>query len=240
MKRLAACFLIATLLLAVPALSEKGHFVRHAKRDGKTDLLITYYVYEPPELTEGMPLVIYLHGSSERGDNALGNSLPLFIKNGDVLCDHTLLLVPQLPQALTRWSYVEETLMEIIREVIGRYGADESRIALVGYSLGGLGVWDLAGHYPGRFTRVMPVAGRINDEIFIDAFEMCQLKTFVGTKDETVDPKTAIEFTQALIEAGYDAELFQLEATHSQMPHRVFKNEEALAWIWMEKGNKKK
>lgn len=236
MKRLLIGVLLLTLLFsALPARAEKSRYVRHAKRDRKTDLLINYYVYEPPGLEEGLPLVVYLHGSGERGDYALDSSLPLYVHTGDVICGHALLLVPQLPRTLTRWSYVESTLIEIIADVIGRYGADESRVALVGYSLGGLGAWDLAGHYPGRFTRVMIVAGRINDEVFIDAFEMCQVKTYVGTHDDTVNPKSSIEFTQRLIDAGYSAELIKLDASHTQMPRRVFTDPQALEWIWMEK-----
>ena len=240
MKRLICVLLMAALLLpSPPGLSEKGHFIRNVRKEPKTGEKITYWVYEPPEVTEGLPLVIYLHGSSERGENALATSLPLFIKEGKAVCDHALLLVPQLPKTFGKWSYVEPLLMEIIDELVASYGIDESRIALTGFSLGGLGVWDMAGHYPGRFTRVMPVSGRINEEIFIDAFEMCQLKTYVGTRDDTVDPATSIAFTQAVIDAGYDAELIQLDSTHNLMPYKVFKNADALAWIWMEKGDKR-
>lgn len=236
MKRLTACFLAALLLFsAAPALAAKGRFTRHMKRDPQTEEKITYYVYEPADLTDGLPLVVYLHGSSERGDNAFGTSLPLFVKNGTVLCKKALLLVPQLPDTLNAWSAIEETLMAIINGVIADYSVDESRIALTGFSLGALAVWDLAGHYPGRFTRVLPVAGRIDSEIYIDAFEMCQLKNYVGTRDETVDYKNSVAFTQALIAAEYDAELVELYAFHNQMPYRVYRDADVLEWLWLEK-----
>ena len=80
MKRLIYVLLLAALLLpSPPGLSEKGHFIRNVRKEPKTGEKITYWVYEPPEVTEGLPLVIYLHGSSERGENALATSLPLFI-----------------------------------------------------------------------------------------------------------------------------------------------------------------
>ena len=233
-------FALICLLLAPSAAGEKGVFVRHGKRDVYTAKLIYYYVYEPPEITEGMPLVIYLHGSSERGENALVNSLPLYVKEGTVLCENALLMVPQMPNNYSRWWAMNETLMSMIDDVIARYGVDESRIALTGYSMGGLGAFDLAGAYPGRFSRVMPVAGRINEEIFIDAFEPCQVKICVGKRDETVNPATARAFAKAMIDAEMDAELLEFDATHPMMPKKVYQNQELLQFLWMDLGSKAK
>ena len=236
MKKLIALLLAVFLLCPCEsALAAKGHFIRHAKRDKATDQLIYYWVYEPPEMAAGMPMVVYLHGSSERGEGALESSLPFFVRSKEVICDRTLLLVPQLPEIITQWNAVLFTLMNIIDEVAAEYEVDEARIALTGFSLGGVGVWDLAGCFPGRFTRVLSVSGRVNADIYIDAFEGCEIKTCVGTEDETVSPASAIAFTQALIDAGFDAELIQLKSSHNLMPNKIYKNKEILEWLWLEK-----
>ena len=79
------------------------HYIQHGARDDKQKQLIRYWLYAPPDVHPGMPLVIYLHGSGERGEGALLTSLPLFVKEGIVLCDGAILLVPQMPSDFGQW-----------------------------------------------------------------------------------------------------------------------------------------
>ena len=45
---------------------------------------LDYWVYVPDGDTEGLPLVLFLHGAGEKGSGALTYSLPLYIIEGSV------------------------------------------------------------------------------------------------------------------------------------------------------------
>ena len=228
--------LLLSLLLLFPwhaPGAQAAQFTRHGARDDTKEMLITYWVCAPADQA-GLPLVVYLHGSGERGEGALLSSLPLFVKQGTVLCNEAVLLVPQMPSAFGQWAALDDALMKMIERTLAEYQADESRVLLVGFSMGGIGVFDLANLHRGMFSRVMSVSGRVNDEVEPDAFATVETRIFVGTKDTNMPPQSALRFAQTLEDAGYDAEAIQMDATHSRMPYRVFQNDLALRWIGME------
>ena len=209
-------------------------YIQHGARDDKQNQLIKYWLYAPPDIHPGMPLVVYLHGSGERGDGALLTSLPLFVKEGIVLCNDVILLIPQMPTDYGQWITIENAVIKMIDRTVEEYAVDESRIALAGFSMGGIGVYDLVNLYPDRFYRAAAVSGRVNEDVRLDAFCICELRTFVGTRDTNMPAKSALDFAQELEEAGYTSEAVQFDSTHSRMPYHVFQDAKALEWIWME------
>ncbi len=236
-KKRIALLCAVLLLLSVPCRCSAGtaaRFIQHGARDEKQNQLIRYWLYLPPDIQPGMPLVIYLHGSGERGEGALLTSLPLFLKEGIVLCSSAILLVPQMPSDFGQWITIENAVMKMIDRTVEEYDVDENRIALAGFSLGGIGVYDLVNLYPDRFCRAAAVSGRVNEDVTPDAFATCELRTFVGTKDTNMPPRSALDFAQQLEEAGYTSEVVEFDCTHSRMPYHVFQDEKALEWLWME------
>ena len=225
-------FLLLSVLVPCPA-HASVHFIKHGARDDKQDQLIQYWLYLPPEVKPGMPLVVYLHGSGERGEGALLASLPLFLKDGIVLCEDAILLIPQMPTYYGQWIKIENALMKMIDRTVEEYEIDERRIALTGFSMGGIGVYDLVNLYPDRFCRAVAVSGRVNEDVRPEAFTFCELRTFVGTKDTNMPPASALAFARTLEEEGYTSEVVEFDSTHSRMPHHVFKDPKVLDWLWM-------
>lgn len=237
MKKVFVIFLTLLLLLSVSfqALANTTvRYIQHGARDEKQNQLIQYWLYLPPDLKEGMPLVVYLHGSGERGEGALMTSLPLFLKDGVILCNGAVLLIPQMPSNFGQWISIEDAVMKMIDRTAEEYQTDKSRVALVGFSMGGIGVYDLVNLYPERFYRAVAVSGRVNDNVTPDAFATCELRTFVGTRDANMPPASALDFAQAVEDAGYTSEAVQFDSTHSRMPYHVFQDAKVLDWIWME------
>ena len=236
-KKVFVLFLAILLLFPAPeaGLAKNAvHFIKHGARDDNQDQLITYWLYVPPEAEPGMPMVVYLHGSGERGEGALLTSLPQFLKDGVVLCREPILLIPQMPPYFGQWINIENALMKMIDRTVEEYKVDEYRIALAGFSMGGIGVYDLVNLYPERFCRAVAVSGRVNEDVTPEAFAHCELRTFVGTKDTNMPPKSALAFAEAVEEAGYPTETVEFDSTHSRMPHHVFKDADVLEWLWME------
>lgn len=61
---------------------------------------LDYWLYAPPGARDGLPLIVYLHGGSGRGDDLElvmeAESLPQFLRDGDLALS-AYVLMPQLP-----------------------------------------------------------------------------------------------------------------------------------------------
>ena len=101
---------------------------------------LDYWLYAPSGARDGLPLIVYLHGGSGRGDDLElvmeAESLPKFLRDGD-LAPKAYVVMPQLPGGETGWNAVTEGLAELIDAVVEDCGADAGRVSLTGHSMGG-------------------------------------------------------------------------------------------------------
>lgn len=114
---------------------------------------------------ENLPLVLFLHGMGERGhDNQaqiLNNGGAHLWAAEEIQQKHPCHIVaPQCPDALS-WAApgMPELLVQLVDRLCARLKADPMRLYVCGLSMGGMGAWNLAGRYPGKFAAVMPVCG---------------------------------------------------------------------------------
>ena len=106
------------------------------------------------------PLIIYLHGAGERGNDLLKVNTHGPIKEmlaGKVRSDFVV-LAPQCEKEKTWWDYAE-SLYEWLFEYIKQPFIDENRVYLTGNSMGGYGTWSLAMAHPELFAGVVPICG---------------------------------------------------------------------------------
>ena len=173
--------------------------------------LLPHLLYEPRDQTEKPPLVLFLHGSGERGDGqdelerVKTYGLPHIFETHNPFSEPVLLIAPQCPEK-TRWTDHLEALNALLDDATKRYSVNLSRIYLTGLSLGGQGVWYLAAAHPERFAALVPVCGRSNPD------EACKLKdipiwTFHGAKDDRVPPDESTEMVEAVNACGGQARL---------------------------------
>jgi len=111
---------------------------------------------EPPE--EGWPLVLFLHGAGERGDD-----LSLVMVHGPPrLLDEIpelsmcVLVSPQCPK-VSWWR--PAPLLALVDEVCAGSDVDPSRLYVTGLSMGGYGAWGLLAEAPGLFAAAVPISG---------------------------------------------------------------------------------
>lgn len=105
-----------------------------------------------------VPLYVWLHG---RGDK---NTDIHFIKErlskvGQITPPGAMVLHPFGRQCIGYKSAGETDVLEAIEHVKANYDIDESRIVLMGFSMGGAGAWHLGAHYADQFAAVSPGAG---------------------------------------------------------------------------------
>ncbi|MEM7476416.1 MAG: prolyl oligopeptidase family serine peptidase [Planctomycetota bacterium] len=111
---------------------------------------------EQPE--SGFPLYVWLHG---RGDKVTDFHFihDRLDKTGQIAPAGAIVLHPFGRQCIGYKSAGETDVMEAIDFVCDNYPIDERRIVLMGFSMGGAGVWHLAAHYGERFVAASPGAG---------------------------------------------------------------------------------
>ena len=107
----------------------------------------------------GWPLVLFLHGSGERGDDADRlrlQGLPKRLDEG--LAFPALVLSPQCPNGDV-WPQHFPALLHLLDTVAARHGADPERVVATGLSLGGAGTVHLVAAHPERFAALAPICG---------------------------------------------------------------------------------
>lgn len=106
---------------------------------------------------ERFPLLLFLHGSGERGqDIALvkKHGPPKLLGQGQHL--PFVVVSPQCP-ADQRW--VPATLLALLDDIGSKYAIDPAHIYVTGLSMGGFGTWELVATAPDRFAAAVPICG---------------------------------------------------------------------------------
>lgn len=148
---------------------------------------------------ERWPLMLFLHGAGERGDDiekvkvhgppkliAQGKSFPFIVVS------------PQCPEG-EWWS--SEVLDALLREVESRYRVDADRVYVTGLSMGGFGTWNLALAYPDRFAAIAPVCGG-GMPLLAPRIKDLPVWVFHGAKDEVVPIQESQRMVEALKRCG--------------------------------------
>ncbi len=130
--------------------------LQHEDHDGPFE----FYVYLPDyfEEIENPPLIVFLHGSGERGydpGEALKGAGPAF----EELQLPAVVIFPQCdPEHRAFYGAMESRVMSAIERAIGEFGIDPTRIYLSGYSMGGSSALWLASRHASKFAAMISIA----------------------------------------------------------------------------------
>jgi predicted peptidase len=156
------------------------------------------------EKNKSYPLLIFLHGSGERGD-----SIELVKKHGppsfvDSRPHFPFITVsPQCPEG--SWWNVED-LQVMLEQLLVKFRIDTNRIYLTGLSMGGFGTWSWACRYPSQFAAIAPVCGG-GDVIFADELINLPVWAFHGESDPVVPVNRTVEMVEAVNAYGGSARM---------------------------------
>ena len=178
------------------------------------------------------PLVLFLHGSGERGDDlekVKVHGPPKLASEGKDL--PYVLVSPQCPTG-SRWNSQE--LAKLVDAVANTHRVDPQRLYVTGLSMGGGGTWSLITAYPGKFAAAIPICGR-GDLAAAEKLAKLPIRVFVGGKDSERTVTNCQEMTAALKKAGGDAEL----KLYPDLPHDcwtvTYDNPEVWKWLLAQK-----
>jgi predicted peptidase len=167
------------------------------------------------------PLVIFLHGSGERGkDNEaqLKWGALQFTTDQFMLQHPSIVIAPQCPEG-QQWSNFKRTpnnteielnpnpskpmelLLGLIKQAIQKMPVDPNRVYITGLSMGGFGVFDALSRAPELFAAAVPVCGG-GDTTKVSSFSKIPIWMFHGAQDGAVNPQLSMNMATALFKAG--------------------------------------
>jgi len=176
------------------------------ERNLKKKVSLKYLLYLPkdykPRGKQRWPLVLFLHGSGERGTNLTAVAVHGPPKLAKQRRDFPFILIsPQCPHD-EAWS--NDVLFVLLDEMAKKHRVDTNRIYVTGLSMGGYGAWALATAQPERFAAMAPICGG-GDTIRVllaegkrrQALKELPIWAFHGAKDQVVP----LEESERMIEA---------------------------------------
>jgi predicted peptidase len=230
-------FAALLILVSLNCSEEKNHFatgknmVQRFQKEIKIVYDSNYLLYLPDGYEfkgKPWPLVMFLHGSGERGtdiDAVKRNGPPMLVEAGKKF--HFILLCPQCQE----WIYWDNKfLMALLDEIESKYNVDKNREYLTGLSMGGNGTWSLAIEYPERFAAIAPISASGEPD------DVCALKNvpvwvFHGEKDDLVPIKEDADMVNALKQCGGDVKF----TIYSDVGHgawvEAYNNPELYDWL---------
>ena len=192
------------------------------------------YLLHKPKGNEKKPLIIFLHGSGEKGtdlEKVKAHGPFKYLKNNDL---DAFVLAPQCPQDVY-WE--SESLYQLIQTVIKENNIDDSRIYLTGLSMGAWGAWNLSFAPPDMFSALVPIAGFVDR---VPMLENCKIKNiptriFHGLLDDVVDVNYSIEIYKKLKKCSVDIELTIFDDANHDSWTRVYDDKAIYDWMLEQK-----
>jgi poly(3-hydroxybutyrate) depolymerase len=192
----------------------------------------TVYVPEGYDGSKTFPVILFLHGAGERGDDGItpaqvGLGPAIFNRLGGI---PALVVFPQARRTWSAGSPDSQAALKALDDVMGTYKADPKRVILTGLSMGGAGSWDLATAMPERFAAVIPICGPGNPD-GVARLKALPVWTVCGDadRDETVLNLRAM--VGALRREGATARLTEYRGVGHNSWDRAYNNPELIAWM---------
>ena len=192
---------------------------------------LKYLVREPGEPKKTNPTILFLHGAGSRGSDLValrGN--PVFAQGNCIVGEDSPFLVfaPQCHE--DTWFDLFEQLRDFARFVCDDPRVDRDRIYLMGASMGGYGVWQLAMSLPEVFAGIVPVCG---GGMRWNAKRLVSLPIWAvhGEIDPVVPSEESIRMVEAVNQAGGNARLTLLKDVGHNAWDYTYRCREIFQWL---------
>lgn len=190
-----------------------------------------YALHIPANTKEKKPLIIFLHGSGEKG-----NDIEKVKVHGPFkyLKTHELdsyILAPQCPEN-EYWN--EEVLYRLILKIQKENNIDSSRIYLTGLSMGAWGAWNLAFAHPETFAALVPIAGFVDRVPMIEDCKIKDIPTqiFHGLLDDVVSVDYSITIYKKLKSCNANVQLTLFDDAGHDSWSKVYDNQDIYDWMF--------
>ncbi len=190
-----------------------------------------FWIWLPREYgqrIEAWPLLVFLHGSGERGtdlDKVKVHGPPKLVAQGSAY--PCILVSPQLEDG-ARWD--PERLHRLLGALKARLNIDPRRCVGTGLSMGGFGMWQWACAYPHDLAAIAPVCG-FGDPAKVAAMRNVPVRAYHGDQDSVVPLAPHIACVEALRAAGGTASLTVYPGVGHDSWTPAYQDPELLPWL---------
>ena len=197
---------------------------------------VNYLLYLPNGYDEDKdkkwPVMIFLHGSGERGtdlEKVKIHGPPKRIAQG-----HDFPFIVVSPQCPEHWRWSPPLLSGMLDQVLAQQRVDPDRVYLTGLSMGGFGTWDWAMAEPQRFAALVPICAEGEPRA---AKLMKDIPTWIfhGAKDQGVPVAGSQVMYDALKKAGGDPKLTIYPELEHDSWTVTYENPELYKWLLEQK-----
>lgn len=202
------------------------------------------------------PLVLFLHGAGERGNDneaQLKHGIREFATGQRCQQHPAILVAPQCPEESqwveTDWSQTEcdncfpsipsepmSLVYELVESLISQELVDTSRIYVTGLSMGGYGSWYAAGDGRIRFAAMVAVCGG-GDSQWSDRYADTNLWAIHGDADPVVPVGRSRTMVSAIINAGHAGEIryTELPGVNHDSWTATYANPDTYEWMFSQR-----
>jgi predicted esterase len=160
------------------------------------------------------PLLFFLHGYGDRGDNilVLAKASPfMYIREKEPL--PFIIAAPLLSAYQGYSSFPEEYMDGVLAEIRADYRVDAKRIYVTGLSMGGEATYRFAVHQPDTFAAIAPLSAYVDSETYsmLGLIKDLPVWAIHGADDTVVPLAKGQQAVDALKEAGGNVRFSVLE-----------------------------
>ena len=214
---------------------------------------LPYRLLEPRSPCSGTyPLVVFLHGAGERGDD---NVKPLIHGVKTFATDEyrkkfpCFVIAPQCPTGKrwveVDWSKDSHTMPEkpsdpmrltlaLIESLKSEFPIDPNRVYITGLSMGGYGSWDAIQRHPELFAAAAPVCGG-GDPAGAERMVDIPVWAFHGDKDTAVKPHRSRDMIAAIEKAGGKPKYTEYPGVGHNSWVKAYSTPELYEWMFAQK-----
>ncbi|MFN3190336.1 MAG: prolyl oligopeptidase family serine peptidase [Aureliella sp.] len=216
--------------------------------------VLKYRLMKPAnyDANDKYPLVIFLHGAGERGDNnsaQLKHGMPDFCRDEVRQKFPCYVLAPQCPKekkwADVDWSldHVElpenistsmRLLLDLVDQMLENAAIDRNRIYICGLSMGGYGSWDALYRRPDFFAAAIPICGGA-DPATASRIQHIPIWCFHGGEDKVVMPQFSRDMIAALKSAGGTPKYTEYPGVGHDSWTATFANPKIYDWLFSQR-----
>ncbi len=220
---------------------------------------LNYRLYKPKNKTEELyPLVIYLHGGGQGGDDnlkQLDKVVYFFTQAGLQKKYPSFVIAPQCPLG-KQWvntkfkarpfdHYDQSKIAEspefiMLTKVIGilfqKYPIDKNRIYITGFSMGSSGTWDFISRHPHLFAAAIPMSG-VSDTSTVNKIIDIPIWAFHGENDDIAPVRLNVDMQRLINKAGGNCKLTIFKGVGHGCVKQALDYPGLEDWLFMQKRN---